>query len=29
MYASFVHTVDMHYDWKNEVSLDGLKANMT
>jgi quinol-cytochrome oxidoreductase complex cytochrome b subunit len=27
-YASFIHTIDMHYDWKNETSMDGMKANM-
>lgn len=28
-YASFVHTVDMHYDWKNETTMDGMAANLT
>jgi len=27
-YLSFVHTIDMHYDWKNEASMDGLQCNM-
>ena len=27
-YASYIHTIDMHYDWKNEVSLDGLKTQL-
>lgn len=29
LYASFIHTIDMHYDWKNEASMDGMPANTT
>ena len=28
-YASFIHTIDMHYDWKNETAMDGMAANLT
>jgi hypothetical protein len=27
-YLSLLHAVDMHYDWKNETSFDGLETEM-
>ena len=27
-YVSFIHSLDMHYDWKNEVSMDGLQGHL-
>lgn len=27
-YISYIHTIDMHYDWKNEVSLDGIQTQL-
>ena len=29
MYASFIHTIDMHYDWKNETSMDGMQSSLS
>jgi quinol-cytochrome oxidoreductase complex cytochrome b subunit len=28
-YASFIHTIDIHYDWKNETAMGGMIANLT
>jgi len=28
-YASFIHTIDIHYDWKNKTAMDGMAANLT
>ena len=28
VYISYIHTLDMHYDWKNEVSLDGIQTQL-
>ena len=28
-YIGFIHSVDMHYDWKNEASIDGLQQEMS
>ncbi len=27
-YASFIHTIDMHFDWKNEASMDGIQTSI-
>jgi len=27
-YSAFLHSIDMHYDWKNEASYDGLDNNL-
>ena len=27
-YVSFIHSLVMHYDWKNEVSMDGLQGHL-
>ncbi len=27
-YISYIHTIDMHYDWKNEVSMDGIQTQL-
>ena len=28
IYASYIHTIDMHYDWKNEVAWDGIQTQL-
>jgi hypothetical protein len=27
-YLGLIHGIDMHYDWKNETSFDGVDAEM-
>jgi len=28
-YLGLIHGIDMHYDWKNETSFDGVDAEMS
>jgi hypothetical protein len=28
-YLGIIHGIDMHYDWKNETSFDGVDAEMS
>jgi hypothetical protein len=27
-YMSLIHSIDMHYDWKNETAFDGLEVDL-